>query len=103
MSDKKPAIGTKVMWVYGRRDYAEFGEIGVVTAHTKDGITVEIDDDQPYSRACFGSKVKRTGHARTVEFTTDHVVPLFDVYKANAKRMRAVAKRWDELTREVVA
>lgn len=101
---KKPPVGTRVMWRYGRKEYVDYGEIGTVTAHSEDGvfITVEMDDEQPFHRWMFGAKSKRGGHARTVDtFRPDEPTPLVTAYRDNARRFRAVAKEWDAAAKEV--
>lgn len=96
---RRHPIGTRVMWTYGRKDYAEYGEIGVVTAHDEDskhGFTVTTDDYQPFHRSAFGSKSKPTGHSRVLTRMTARECPkLSEVYRENARRLRRVAKDWD--------
>jgi len=101
----RPPIGTLVMWIYGRKDYAEFGEIGTVISYADDGqhYTVAIDDEQPFHRQAYGAKSKRTGHAREAVFSTDRVIPLVEVYRSNATRFRAVAEDWDRAAEGVSA
>lgn len=91
-----PAVGQRVMWEYGRKEYATYGEIGIVREHLATEYVVEMDDEQPFHRACFGSKSKRTGHKRTANFTTDSVRPLHVVYRENADRMRRIAEDWED-------
>lgn len=103
---RRPPIGTRVMWVYGRKDYVEYGEIGTVTAHDEDSasrFTVTTDDDQPFHRVAFGAKSKRTGHARVLRgMTVVDCPPLVAVYRQNARRLRNVARDWDAAARLVV-
>lgn len=40
-------IGDRVMWRYGTKDYANYGEIGTVTATGPMYVTVTMDDSQP--------------------------------------------------------
>lgn len=105
MSARRPNIGTRVMRVYGRKDYAEYGEIGTVTAHDPDGrhFSMTLDEVQPFYRAMWGAKAKPTGHGGTTmdRLSPHEVEPLARVYRENARRLRAVAKLWDERAREV--
>lgn len=97
----KPDLGARVMWEYGQRGYVTFGEIGTVIGHSEDGYDVEMDDEQPYHRDCFGAASKRNGHGRMQHFTTDTVLPLRDVYTLNAKRFRAVAEAFERAASEI--
>lgn len=92
------------MWVYGRKEYTDYGEIGTVTEHAKDShfITVVMDDEQPFHHWMFGARSKRAGHARTVPtFGPHEPTPLVEVYRRNAERFRAVAEDWDVLAKQV--
>lgn len=104
---RRHPIGTRVMWVYGRKDYAEYGEVGTVTAHdadTKHGFTVTTDDAQPFHRAAFGAKSKPIGHSRVLTGMTVRECPrLADVYRENARRLRRIAKTWDAAAAEITA
>lgn len=89
---------------YGRKEYAEYGEVGTVTAHNADGtLQMTLDEDQPYARAMWGAKAKRTDHGGTVHsvLSASEVEPIVSVYKENARRLRSVAKSWaDAAVRE---
>jgi len=102
----RPAIGTRVMRGYGRKDYAEYGEIGTITAHGENGlIEMTLDAEQPFHREMWGSKSKLTDHGGTVmkQLTPSEVEPLASVYRDNARRLRSVAKAWDEAAKRVEA
>lgn len=102
MSKRRPAVGTRVMWIHGRKDYAAYGEIGTVTEHVGGrGFKVVTDDRQPFHRAMLGAKSKATGHARTITLITEHVEPLAKVYRENARRLRRVAQDWDAAARVI--
>lgn len=93
----RPAIGSRVMWRYGTKDYANYGEVGTVTSvHDTGHITVTMDDEQPFHRAMFGAKSKRTGHTRVCEFRDSEVESLADAYRDTAERLRRVAKGWED-------
>ena len=99
---RRPAIGTRVMRPYGRKEYATYGELGVVSAHNDDGtFQMTLDADQPFARAMWGSKAKRTDHGGRVHeiLNPSEVEPLASVYRENASRFRAVARTWDEAAR----
>jgi hypothetical protein len=101
---RRPAIGTKVMRTYGRREYVDFGEIGVVTGHGDgNSFSMTLDADQPFARWMWGSKAKRTDHGGQVHahLGPSEVEPLAAVYYENARRFRAVAKVWAEHARAV--
>ena len=104
---RRHPIGTRVIWIYGRKDYAEYGEVGTVTAHdedTKHGFTVVTDDYQPFFRAMSGAKAKPTGHSRELKHMTARECPkLSDTYRENARRLRRVAKDWDAAARKLEA
>ncbi|MGN7969001.1 hypothetical protein [Microbacterium sp. 22296] len=103
---RRPPIGTRVMWVYGRKDYASYGEVGTITAHDADSrhtFTVTTDDYQPFHRVAFGSKSKPTGHSRELTRVTVRECPrLAEVYRETARRLRDVARYWDEAARGVM-
>lgn len=108
---RRPKIGTRVMRVYGRKDYAEYGEIGTVTAHNENGsFQMTLDERQPFYRAMWGYKAKITDHGGTVHerLGPSEVQELSKVYRENARRLRAVAadysqaaKEQDEIQREL--
>lgn len=89
---------------YGRKEYAEYGEVGTVSAHNPDGtFQMTLDIEQPYARAMWGAKAKRTDHGGTVHevLSPSEVEPIVAVYKENARRLRTVAKSWaDAAVRE---
>lgn len=96
---RRPAIGTRVMRTYGRKDFAEYGEIGTVTAHNDNGtLQMTLDDRQPYARAMWGAKAKSTDHGGMVHLSLNpsEVESLPAVYRENARRLRSVAKSWAE-------
>ncbi|MDQ1111114.1 hypothetical protein QE418_000562 [Microbacterium testaceum] len=104
MSARRPNIGARVMRVYGRKDYAEYGEIGTVTAHNGNGtFQMTLDAAQPFYREMWGSKAKPTDHGGMVHkvLTPHEVTPLAKVYRENARRLRAVAKTWADMARRV--
>lgn len=106
MTARRPKIGARVMRVYGRKDYAEYGEVGTVTAHKDNGtFQMTLDDHQPFWIAMWGTKSKPNGHAGVVHkvLTPHEVAPLAKVYRENARRLRAVAKLWADKAREVEA
>lgn len=89
---------------YGRKDYAEYGEIGTVTAHNANGtLQMTLDAEQPYARAMWGAKAKHTDHGGTVHdvLMPSEVELIVSVYRDNARRLRTVAKSWaNAATRE---
>lgn len=103
MADTKLRPGTRIMWRYGTKDYANYGEIGVVTDSDATHVTVTMDDEQPFHRALFGSKSKRAGHSRVVKFRHGEVELLSDAYRDTAKRMHSVAEGWAEAARSIDA
>ena len=100
---RRPAIGARVMRPYGRKEYTDYGEIGTVTAHNDDGRTFQmtLDADQPFARWMWGAKAKRTDHGGRVHeiLGVTEVVPLAAAYRENARRFRAIAKKWSEAAR----
>ena len=101
---RRPAIGTRVMRPYGRKDFATYGELGVISAHNDNGtFQMTLDADQPFARAMWGAKAKRTDHGGTVHavLNPSEVEPLSAVYRDNARRFRSVAKTWDAAARAV--
>lgn len=103
---RRPAIGTRVMRPYGRKEYATYGEIGTVTSHG-DGqsFSMTLDMDQPFAKAMWGYKAKRTDHGGLVHdrLGPTEVESLASVYRENAKRFRRIAKAWDKAAAGVVA
>lgn len=96
---RRPAIGTRVMRVYGRKEYAEYGEIGTVTAHEGSGsFEMTLDGRQPYARSMWGAKAKPTDNGGLVHqhLSASEVEPLVSVYRNNARRLRDVAKVWSD-------
>lgn len=96
---KRPAIGTRVMRPYGRKEYAEYGEIGTVTAHNDgNSFQMTLDEHQPYFRWMWGSKAKPTDNGGMVheELGASEVEPLVTVYRENARRLRSVARAWSD-------
>lgn len=91
-----PWVGQRVMWPYGKKDYVHIGEVGTVTrARDERGqFEVTMDDNQPFHRAIFGSKSKPTGHARVVEFGSDTLYELFEVYLDNVRTFESLADDW---------
>lgn len=101
---RRPAIGTRVMRTYGRKEYTDYGEIGTVTAHNDSGsFQMTLDTDQPFARWMWGYKAKRTDNGGLVHdrLTSGEVEPLESVYRENARRFRRIAKVWDEYARGV--
>lgn len=94
---KKPEIGARVMFPYGRREYIDYGEVGTITSHGEGRrFTFTRDDYQPFARWMFGSKAKLTGHAKERKtFSARELKPLAEVYAGNANRFRSVAEQWD--------
>lgn len=89
---------------YGRKEYAEYGEVGTVTAHNDDGtFQMTLDADQPYAKAMWGAEAKRSDHGGTIHgvLNASEVEPIVSVYRENARRLRLVAKSWaDAAVRE---
>ncbi len=100
---KRPPVGTRVMRIYGRKNYCEYGELGTVTAHNENGsFQMTLDERQPFYRAMWGSKAKSTDHGGVVHehLTPGEVQKLSTVYRENARRLRAVAKDFSLAAKE---
>lgn len=94
---RRPPIGKRVMRPYGRSNYAEYGEVGTVTAHNDDGtFQMTLDTIQPFHREMWGAKSRETQNGGLVHkiLNPSEVSPLVTVYRENAKRLRRVANAW---------
>lgn len=96
MSDQRTPdplrVGDKVMWIYGRKGYTQYGEIGVVTDIGDDGyVTVLTDGDQPFRKA-MGLK---NYQPRTIRVEPAGAPRVVDVYRETAETFRALAATWD--------
>ena len=103
-AEPRPPIGARVVWIYGRKEYIDYGEIGVVVAHR--GVTmfdVQTDDEQPYHRWAFGAKAPRTlpGRGRLLtNMTTGQCRTLAAVHRTNARRFKDVARQLEAAARD---
>lgn len=94
---RRPPIGKRVMRPYGRVNYAEYGELGTVTAHNDDGtFQMTLDAEQPFHREMWGAKSKLTDHGGKVHerLNPSEVGSAVTIYRENAKRLRRVANAW---------
>jgi hypothetical protein len=90
-TQKEHFVGQRVMWVFGRKDNAEYGETGTVVSIPGETGTGEfsVQMDQPRNK-------RDTNSGRLMHFTTDSLITIRDAHLATATRLRAVADQYQE-------
>jgi hypothetical protein len=106
-------VGARVLWAYGRRDYAEFGAFGTIeavpaTPDADSGLMVRLQPASESSRERAAiDKRRRAGEdvTRVVDFYAgghlEHgLTTVRDAYLVNAARFEALAKDWREMAED---
>jgi hypothetical protein len=106
-------VGARVLWAYGRRDYAEFGAFGTIeavpaTPDADSGLIVRLQPAPESNRERTAiEKRRKAGEdvTRVVDFYAgghlEHgLTTVRDAYLVNAARFEEIAKDWREMAED---